>query len=124
MSQPQTRADTFPDPDRDPRAGGPSLGDERTTLTEFLRTQRLTLELKCQGLDPEQLARRAVTPSTLSLLGLLRHMAEVESTAKDKHSRSSKPVRSFKKSTKIYTAVMKHHSRLDGDKDGIACEKH
>ena len=39
---------------------------------------RLTLLMKCDGLDPEQLARRSVPPSTMSLLGLVRHMAEVE----------------------------------------------
>jgi len=68
----------FLDSDADPREGGIRLGDERATLTEFLRCQRLTLQLKCEGLDAEQLARRAVEPSTMSLLGLLRHMAEVE----------------------------------------------
>lgn len=62
----------------DPREGGPSLGDERATLVEFLRCQRLTLELKCSGLDAADLARRSVEPSTMSLLGLVRHMAEVE----------------------------------------------
>ena len=62
----------------DPREDGPRLGDERATLAEFLRCQRLTLQIKCEGLDAEQLARRAVEPSTMSLLGLLRHMAEVE----------------------------------------------
>lgn len=72
------RADLFLDPADDPRQGGPTLGDERTTLVEYLRCQRLTLELKCSGLDAEQLARRAVPPSTMSLLGLVRHMAEVE----------------------------------------------
>ena len=72
------RADLFLDPDADPRAGGPSLGDERATLAEFLRGQRLTLQIKCAGLDAEQLARRSVPPSTMSLLGLVRHMAEVE----------------------------------------------
>ena len=36
------------------------------------------MELKCQGLGPEQMARRSVPPSNLSLLGLLRHMADVE----------------------------------------------
>jgi uncharacterized damage-inducible protein DinB len=70
----------FLDSDADPREGGTALGDERTTLIEFLRAQRLTLQLKCQGLDAEQLARRAVEPSTMSLLGLIRHMAEVERT--------------------------------------------
>jgi len=72
------RADMFLDPALDPREGGPSLGDEKATLQEFLRWQRLTLEVKCSGLDAEQLARRAVEPSTMSLLGLVRHMADVE----------------------------------------------
>jgi uncharacterized damage-inducible protein DinB len=74
------RADLFIDPVDDPREGGPRLGGERATLAEFLRGQRLTLQLKCEGLDAEQLARRSVEPSTLSLLGLVRHMAEVERT--------------------------------------------
>ncbi|HVT67314.1 MAG TPA: DinB family protein [Trebonia sp.] len=78
MTTPQHRADLFIDPVDDPREGGPRLGGERATLTEFLRGQRLTLELKCGGLDAEQMARRSVEPSTLSLLGLVRHMAEVE----------------------------------------------
>jgi hypothetical protein len=64
--------------DDDPREHGPRLGDERTTLVESLRCQRLTLELKCAGLDAEQMARRAVEPSTMSLLGLVRHLAEGE----------------------------------------------
>ncbi len=64
--------------DDDPREHGPRLGDERTTLVEALRCQRLTLEMKCQGLDAEAMARRAVEPSTMSLLGLVRHLAEVE----------------------------------------------
>jgi uncharacterized damage-inducible protein DinB len=68
----------FIDPENDPREGGPTLGDERATLVEYLRCQRLTLELKCSGLDAADLARRSVQPSTLSLLGLVRHMAEVE----------------------------------------------
>ena len=50
----------FLDPGSDPREGGPRLGDERATLTEFLRGQRLTLQLKCDGLDAGQLARRGV----------------------------------------------------------------
>jgi uncharacterized damage-inducible protein DinB len=68
----------FIDLEEDPRENGPSLGDERATLVEFLRCQRLTLELKCSGLDAADLARRSVEPSTMSLLGLVRHMAEVE----------------------------------------------
>jgi hypothetical protein len=64
--------------DDDPRENGPRLGDERTTLVEALRCQRLTLEIKCSGLDAEAMARRSVEPSTMSLLGLVRHLAEIE----------------------------------------------
>ena len=64
--------------DDDPREHGPRLGDERTTLVESLRCQRLTLEMKCAGLDADAMARRSVEPSTMSLLGLVRHLAEVE----------------------------------------------
>jgi uncharacterized damage-inducible protein DinB len=74
----QHRADLFLDPATDPRLGGPTLGDERATLAEYLRFQRTTLQVKCEGLDAEQLARRSVPPSTMSLLGLVRHMAHVE----------------------------------------------
>lgn len=55
-----------------------NTGDERATLTGFLDYQRGTLEWKCAGLTPEQLARRASPPSTLSLLGIVRHLADVE----------------------------------------------
>jgi uncharacterized damage-inducible protein DinB len=76
--RPTRAADMFVDADDDPREDGPSLGDERATLVEFLRCQRITLQLKCSGLDATDLARRSVEPSSLSLLGLVRHMAEVE----------------------------------------------
>ena len=69
--------DMFVHPDEDPRTDGGFRG-ERATLAGFLRDQCLTLELKCAGLDAETMARRSVPPSTLSLLGLVRHMAEVE----------------------------------------------
>lgn len=66
------------DPDDDPRnTGGTPLG-ERETLVDYLRHYRLTLELKCDALTPDQLALRPVPPSSLSLLGLVRHMARVE----------------------------------------------
>ncbi len=70
-------ADGRPSPD-DPREHGPRLGDERTTLAEALRCLRLTLRMKCSDLDAEALARRSVPPSTMSLLGLVRHLAESE----------------------------------------------
>jgi len=56
----------------------PVDADERTTLTAFLDFQRATLALKCDGLTDDQLRERAVPPSDLSLLGIVRHMAEVE----------------------------------------------
>jgi uncharacterized damage-inducible protein DinB len=68
----------FVEPDADPRPEPPLRGGERETLLGFLRWQRATFELKCAGLEAEALARRAVEPSTLSLLGLLRHLADVE----------------------------------------------
>ncbi|MEU8760739.1 DinB family protein [Streptomyces sp. NPDC048659] len=75
--------DMWADPDADPRHRGDGGGEgegggERETLRGFLRDYRLTLLMKCQGLDAEQLARRSVPPSTMSLLGLLRHLVEVE----------------------------------------------
>jgi Protein of unknown function (DUF664) len=62
----------------DPRENGPRLKDEHTTMVESLRCQRLTLEMKCAGLDAEAMARRSVPPSTMSLLGLVRHLADME----------------------------------------------
>jgi uncharacterized damage-inducible protein DinB len=67
----------FVAPDEDPRSDATSTG-ERATLVDFLTGCRQTLELKCQGLDPEQMARRSAPPSNMSLLGLIRHMADVE----------------------------------------------
>jgi hypothetical protein len=69
----------FVPPDQDPRAEGATY-TERETLVGYLRHYRLTLELKCQGLDAEQMATRSVPPSNLSLLGLVRHLATVEQT--------------------------------------------
>lgn len=67
------------DPDDDPRdKEGASPEGELATLDDFLSDYRLTLRMKCEGLDAEQLARRSVPPSTMSLLGLIRHLAEVE----------------------------------------------
>ncbi len=56
----------------------PRTGDEPTMLAAFLDGHRLTLRQKCAGLTAEQLAARTAEPSIMSLLGLVRHMAEVE----------------------------------------------
>ena len=47
-------------------------------LTGYLADRRLTFEMKCEGLDAEGMASRSVPPSDLSLLGLLRHLTDVE----------------------------------------------
>jgi uncharacterized damage-inducible protein DinB len=47
-------------------------------LDSWLEYHRATLAMKCEGLSTDELRRRAVPPSTLSLLGLVRHMADVE----------------------------------------------
>jgi uncharacterized damage-inducible protein DinB len=70
--------DMWVDPADDPRELDVVTDDERSTLLDYLRRYRLTLEMKCADLDAEELARRSVPPSTMSLLGLVRHMAEVE----------------------------------------------
>lgn len=67
----------FVDPAHDPRVEEFTHG-ERETLLGYLRNHRITLELKCSDLTPEQLAERSVPPSDLSLLGLVRHMGRVE----------------------------------------------
>jgi uncharacterized damage-inducible protein DinB len=67
------------DPDDDPReSDGDRPDGELATLQDYLRSYRLTLLMKCEGLSAEQLARRSVPPSTMSLLGLVRHLAETE----------------------------------------------
>ena len=47
-------------------------------LDGWLEFHRATLEMKCDGLSADQLRQRAVPPSSLSLLGLIRHMTDVE----------------------------------------------
>ena len=64
-------------PEDDPRSYGNPVG-EKATYREYLSNYRLTIEMKCAGLDAEQLARRSIPPSTLSLLGLVRHLAQME----------------------------------------------
>jgi uncharacterized damage-inducible protein DinB len=70
--------DMFVHPDDDPRSDGGFENSERGILVGYLHDRRLTLQLKCRDLDAEALARRSVEPSNLSLLGLVRHLAEME----------------------------------------------
>jgi len=56
----------------------PYVSGERQMLEAWLDFHRQTLLAKCSGLTASQLRRRAAEPSSMSLLGLVRHMAEVE----------------------------------------------
>ncbi len=60
------------------RADAPLVADERAMVEGWLDFHRATLLRKCAGLDDAQLRLRTCPPSTLSLLGLVRHMTEVE----------------------------------------------
>ena len=64
----------------DDRIGPPVIGDEREMTRAFLDYHRATLAMKCEGLSDDELRRAASPPSTLTLLGLVRHLAEVERT--------------------------------------------
>jgi hypothetical protein len=101
------RADMFIDLKDDPREDLQRLGDERTTLVETLRSVRITLEMKCAGLDAEAMARRSVEPSTMSLLGIVRHLAEVERV-------SSREMMAGQDVPRLYTS----DTDPDGDFDG------
>ncbi|WP_331766721.1 DinB family protein [Embleya sp. NBC_00896] len=60
------------------RIDPPLIADEREMMRAYLDFHRATLAMKCDGLSDEDLRRQSMPPSTLSLLGLVRHMAEVE----------------------------------------------
>jgi uncharacterized damage-inducible protein DinB len=60
------------------REDPPFTGDEVALLRAWLAFERETLAWKCEGLDDAQLRTRAVDPSTLSLLGLVRHVTDAE----------------------------------------------
>jgi len=61
-----------------PRVETDRLSDEKRALEEWVDYHRATLLMKCEGLTSGQLKTRSVEPSTLTLLGLVRHMSEVE----------------------------------------------
>ena len=60
------------------RIDPPLVAQEREMLDAWLDYHRATLAVKCEGLTDDQLRAQAVPPSSLSLLGLVRHMGEVE----------------------------------------------
>jgi uncharacterized damage-inducible protein DinB len=62
----------------DSRVDPGMVAPERASLDEFLEYQRATLLMKCDGLGDDEMRLRSVPPSTMSLLGLVRHMTDVE----------------------------------------------
>lgn len=78
QAPPRKHPDMFVDPENDPRETESTAVGEKAVLAEYLDRYRKTLEMKCDGLDAEQLSRRSVPPSSMSLLGLVRHLARVE----------------------------------------------
>ena len=60
------------------RVPEPADGSTRGVLVGWLRFHRSALEAKCAGLDADRLVQRSAPPSPLSLLGLVRHLTEME----------------------------------------------
>jgi uncharacterized damage-inducible protein DinB len=94
-------------PEQDPRVMGNPVG-ELATIREYLSNYRLTLGMKCEDLSPEQLAARSVPPSTMSLLGLIRHMARVE------HSWFERTLRGHPELPLLYWSPDNHDLDFDG----------
>jgi hypothetical protein len=70
---------TTPLPDDDDDRAGPAfMESDRQSLVSWLEFYRSTLPWKIRGLTPDQLCLRAVPPSGLTLLGIVRHLAKVE----------------------------------------------
>ncbi|MEU8028443.1 DinB family protein [Streptomyces sp. NPDC049099] len=84
MTMRQTpRSDGTPEAPRTLPDGRPIpllTGPELPTLESWLDFHRATLELKCRGLDDAQVRQASAQPSSLTLLGLVQHLAEVERT--------------------------------------------
>jgi hypothetical protein len=83
-----------------PQRTEPSVtAGERAMLEGRLDYHRETLALKCAGLDDDRLRNASVPPSELSLMGLVRHMAEVERSLSlacgaSQHHSVTRPLRS------------------------------
>lgn len=102
------------DPADDQRnTDGVSADGERTTLQDYLRDYRLTLLMKCDGLDATQLARRSVPPSTMSLLGLIRHLAEVERDWRGWITAGAAPARLYGPGNADFTAATDDPAMVD-----------
>ena len=81
--------------------------DERTTLTGFLDYHRAVLARKAEGLTDDEARARPCPPSDMSMMGLIRHMADVERSWAKRFFRGgpSEP-------------IFYGHAHPDGDPDG------
>lgn len=109
-----TQATVYPDmwvnPADDPRnTDGVSPDGELATLQDYTDSYRHTLLMKCDGLDAEQLAARSVPPSTMSLLGLVRHLAACE--------------RDWRSWIAPEGALPPLHGSSDADFDGVSADR-
>jgi uncharacterized damage-inducible protein DinB len=88
----------------------PSTLPERSMLQAWLDYHRQTLLMKCAGLTADQLRTASVEPSNLTLIGLVRHMTEVE--------RAWFTLRAAGQADAGYVYVSKDN--VDGDFDDVA----
>ncbi|WP_327271136.1 DinB family protein [Streptomyces sp. NBC_01224] len=116
--------DMWADPDDDPRnSEGVSSDGELATLRDFLADYRMTLRMKCEGLDAEQLARRSVPPSTMSLLGLLRHLAEVERDWRNWISDGDPLVKLYGEKDADFDGAVAEQAEVDAAYSALDCEQ-
>jgi uncharacterized damage-inducible protein DinB len=94
-------------PEDDPR-GSANPDGELATIRGYLSNYRLTLGLKCEDLSAEQLATRSVPPSTMSLLGLVRHMARVE------HNWFQRSLQGQRDVPRLFWSAENHDADFDG----------
>ncbi len=112
------------DQDEDPRSSdGVGPEGELATLQDYLSSYRLTLLMKCQGLDVEQLACRSVPPSTMSLLGLLRHLAEVERDWRGWIQRTDPPPKLYGAGDADFDGAVAEQAVVDGAYADLAREQ-
>jgi uncharacterized damage-inducible protein DinB len=95
-------------PEDDPRTMDSNPIGELATIREYLTNYRLTLGMKCDDLSAEQLATRSVPPSTMSLLGLIRHLARVE------HNWFHRTLRGHRDEPRIYWSAEDHDLDFNG----------
>ncbi len=116
--------DMWADPGEDPRnSEGVSPDGELATLQDYVRYYRLTLLMKCEGLDPGQLACRSVPPSTMSLLGLIRHLAEGERSWRNWIAMGDPAPRLYGAGDAAFEGAVAEHAQAEGAFADLAREQ-